>query len=192
MLPGLEYYFRHAELREYCEAVSVKTPGILSIFAAALPLLACLAQTQAQAQAQQSDGEQAVLDRLAGGWRLVWMDFFDEDGEAVRQPYSVGRIHYTADGLMAEQLMPDGWRDDAGADYYAYFGTVSVDLARQAVVHHVQGAYNRVFLDQSMPRYFEFSENDTVLMLEARENNRTTVRARLERITPETKAQAPR
>ena len=162
----------------------VKKSGILSIFAA-LPLLASLAQ------AQQSDGEQAVLDRLAGGWRLVWMDFFDQNGEAVRQPYSVGRIHYTADGLMAEQLMPDGWRDDAGADYFAYFGTVSVDLARQAIVHHVQGAYNRVFLDQSMPRYYTLSENDTVLMLEARENNRTTVRARLERITPETKVQAP-
>lgn len=136
------------------------------------------------AQAQGSE-EQTIMDRLAGDWRLVRFEVFNEDGEAERRPYSVGRISYSADGLMAEQLIPDGWGGDSEAEYYAYFGAYSVDLSRQAVLHHVEGAYNTQFLGQSMPRYYELSEGDNLLTLEVRDNGRPVVRVRFARIRAE-------
>ena len=150
--------------------------GLLSIIAL-VPLL-----LDPVAHAQQGDAEQAVMDRLAGSWRLVWFDSINEDGEAVRRPYTVGRISYYAEGLMAAQLMPDDWGGDTDAGYIAYFGAVSVDLPRQAVLHHVEGAYNSNMLGQSMPRYYTLSDDDNTLTLEVRSNGRTTARLRWERI----------
>ncbi len=134
------------------------------------------------AQARQGSEEQAIMDRLAGNWRLVRFDVFNEDGEAERRPYSLGRVSYSADGLMAEQLIPDGWGGDIEADYYAYFGAYSVDLSQQALLHHVEGAYNTQFLGRSMPRFFVLSEGDNILTLEVRDNGRPVVRVRLARI----------
>ena len=133
------------------------------------------------AEAQEASGEDAIKAQLIGSWRLVQFDAIGEDGEAVRRPYSTGRIDYQATGLMNAQLMPEDWEDStgagsAGAGYIAYFGTFSVDIERQAVIHHVEGAYSRNMLGQSMLRYYEFSDDGNTLFLEVRNNGRTNAR----------------
>lgn len=168
----------------------MKRVGFSSIIAAATLLLIPLAG------AQQGGGEEAVMTQLIGSWRLVRFNSITEAGDAVRRPYSVGRISYAAGGQMTAQLMPEGWGDDADADdndndsdydnvYTAYFGRYSVDLGRQAIFHHVEGAYNRDMLGQSMPRYFELSDDGNTLVLEVRNDGRTTARLRWARIVEE-------
>lgn len=159
------------------EEFIMKRLGLLSIFFSAMLLLIPLAD------AQQESGEDAIKALLIGSWRLVQFDAIGEDGETVRRPYSTGRIDYQATGLMNAQLMPEDWGDSdgagsAGAGYVAYFGTFSVDIERQAVIHHVEGAYNRNMLGQSMSRYYEFSDDGNTLFLEVRNNGRTNARLR--------------
>ena len=140
--------------------------------------------------AQQAADEEAVKAQLLGSWRLVRFNAISEDGEVVRRPYSVGRIDYQATGLMNAQLMPEDWGDSsgagsAGAGYIAYFGRFSVDPERAAVVHHVEGAYSRGMLGQSMSRYYEFADGGDTLFLEVRNNGRTTARLRWARVVGE-------
>lgn len=158
----------------------MKIVGFLSVIFPALLLIPA-------AGAQQATSEEAIKAQLIGSWRLVEFHAINEDGEAARRPYSVGRIDYRATGLMNAQLMPEDWGDSsgtgsAGAGYIAYFGTFSVDIDRQAVVHHVEGAYNRNMLGQSMSRYYEFSDNGNTLTLEVRNNGRTSARLRWARV----------
>ena len=142
------------------------------------------------AEAGEAGGEDAVVARLIGSWRLVEFHAISEDGVAVRRPYSVGRIDYRTTGLMNAQLMPEDWGDSsgtggAGAGYIAYFGTFSIDLERRAVIHHVEGAYNRNMLGQSMPRHYEFSDDGDTLFLEVRNNGRTSARLQWSRVAGE-------
>lgn len=162
----------------------MKRIGFISIFLSAMLLLI------PAAEAQQASDEDAIEAQLTGSWRLVRFNSMNESGEAVRRPYSVGRITYDATGGMFAQLMPEGWKDsdsdsanDAG--YIAYFGGFSVDVDQQAVIHHVEGAYDRNMLGQSMPRYFEFTDDGDTLFLEVCSNGRTTARLRWARIVEE-------
>lgn len=162
----------------------MKRLGLLSII---LPVILSLIPA---AEAQQAGGAETVKAQLLGSWRLVRFNAISEDGELVRRPYSTGRIDYQATGLMNAQLMPEDWGDSdgagsAGAGYIAYFGTFSVDLERQAVVHHVEGAYNRNMLGQAMSRYYEFADDGNTLYLEVRNNGRTTARLRWARVVGE-------
>lgn len=162
----------------------MKRLGLLSIVLPAMLLLIPVVG------AQQASDEEAVKAQLLGSWRLVRFNAISEDGEVVRRPYSVGRIDYQATGLMNAQLMPEDWGDSsgagsAGAGYIAYFGTFSVDLERGAVVHHVEGAYSRGMLGQSMSRYYEFADDGNTLYLEVRNNGRTTARLRWARVVEE-------
>ncbi|MXX06524.1 MAG: lipocalin-like domain-containing protein [Gammaproteobacteria bacterium] len=163
------------------EEFIMKRLGVLSIILSAMLLPIPVVE------AQQASSEDAIKALLIGSWRLVQFDAIGEDGETVRRPYSTGRIDYQATGLMNAQLMPEDWGDSngvgsAGAGYIAYFGTFSVDLERQAVIHHVEGAYNRNMLGQSMSRYYEFSDDGNTLFLEVRNNGRTNARLRWARV----------
>lgn len=162
----------------------MKRLGLLSII---LPVMLSLIPA---AGAQQATDEEAIKAQLLGSWRLVRFNAISEDGEAERRPYSTGRIDYQATGLMNAQLMPEDWGDgnragSAGAGYIAYFGTFSVDIERQAVIHHVEGAYGRNMLGQSMSRYYEFADDGNTLYLEVRNNGRTTARLRWARVVEE-------
>ena len=136
------------------------------------------------AGAQRGGAEEDVMARLIGSWRLVSFNSIAADRQETPRPYSVGRISYAAGGQMSAQLMPESWQDgDGEAGYIAYFGRYSVDLGRQAIIHQVEGAYNRNMLGQSMPRYFELSEVGNTLILQTRNSDgRTTARLRWERI----------
>ena len=140
------------------------------------------------AESQQSGDIDAITSRLVGSYRLVSYNAFDENGNTERRPYSVGRISYDSAGRMTAQLMPDGWNgstagSSSGAAFISYFGAYTIDPARQAVIHHVEGAYNDGMLGQSMPRYFEFSADGNSLFLETRNDTRVTGRLRWDRIT---------
>lgn len=134
--------------------------------------------------AQQSGAEESVMERLIGSWSLVRFDSIDENGQATRRPYSGGRISYAAGGQMTAQVLPEGWAEgDESAGYIAYYGRYSVDLEREAIIHHVEGAYNRNMFGQAMPRYFDLSEDGNSLTLQTRNSEgRTTARLRWVRI----------
>ncbi len=136
------------------------------------------------AGAQQGSAEEAVMERLIGSWSLVRFDSIDENGQETRRPFSDGRISYSTGGMMTAQLMPEDWEDGDGEEgYTAYFGRYSVDLGRQAIIHHVEGAYNRNMLGQAMPRYFDLSEDGNSLTLQTRNSEgRTMARLRWARI----------
>jgi hypothetical protein len=142
------------------------------------------------AQGQPGSDAEAIKNRLVGSYRLVSFNSIDENGNAVRRPYSVGRISYDGVGRMTAQLMPEGWDASAstsssGAGFISYFGTFTIDTDIQAVIHHVEGAYNANMLGRSMVRYFEFSADGNSLFLETRNDNRTTGRLRWDRILTE-------
>lgn len=162
----------------------MKRIGLLSI------VLPAMLMVIPAAEAQPAGGAETVKAQLLGSWRLVRFNAISEDGEVVRRPYSVGRIDYQATGLMNAQLMPEDWGESNGAGtgsagYIAYFGTFSVNLERQAVVHHVEGAYNRNMLGQAMSRYYEFADDGNTLYLEVRNNGSTTARLRWARVVEE-------
>jgi hypothetical protein len=139
---------------------------------------------------QQGSDVESIKNRLVGSYRLVSFNAIDEAGNAVRRPYSVGRISYDGVGRMTAQLMPEGWDASSsisasGAGFISYFGTFTIDSERQAVIHHVEGAYNANMLGRSMVRYFEFSADGNSLFLETRNDNRATGRLRWDRILTE-------
>ncbi len=154
----------------------MKRFGWLAIFLSAALLTAPLAE------AQTAETEEAVKALLLGSWSLVRFNAIEEDGGAVRRPYSVGRIDYQANGRMNAQLMPENWGEsDEAAGYVAYFGTFSIDMELRRVIHHVEGAYNSNMLGQAMPRYFEFSGDGNTLFLEVRNDGGTSARLQWQR-----------
>jgi len=139
--------------------------------------------------AQQGSAE-AIKNRLVGSYRLVSFHAIDESDNSVRRPYSVGRISYDSVGRMTAQLMPEGWdasssTSSSGAGFISYFGTFTIDTDIQAVIHHVEGAYNANMLGRSMVRYFELSADGNTLFLETRNEGRTTGRLQWDRILTE-------
>ncbi len=140
------------------------------------------------AGAQQTVGDDAMKAMLIGSYRLISFEAIDGNGNAVRRPYSVGRISYDGVGRMTAQLMPEGWtgntsQNGSGAGFISYFGSYTFDLEQQAVIHHVEGALSGNMLGRSMVRYFDFSEDGNSLFLETRNNGRVTGRLRWDRIT---------
>ncbi len=148
-------------------------PFILSLGVLLTPVLA---------NSQQPGDMDTLKSQLIGSYSLVFYNGIDENGNTVRQPYSVGRISYDSVGRMTAQLMADG---GPGAGFISYFGAYSIDTARQAVIHHVEGTNIENLLGQSLVRYLEFSADGSSLFLETRNGDRVTGRLRWDRITAE-------
>jgi hypothetical protein len=117
-----------------------------------------------------------VQKRLAGNWRLVKFENFDENGVARDAGYEGGRITYDAAGNMAAQLMrvnrkplsqppTEGERAAAYTTYVAYYGKVTIDPAASKVTHHVEGSVNPNWVKTDLVRYYSFSDDDNRLML---------------------------
>jgi hypothetical protein len=124
--------------------------------------------------------KEGTLQHLIGTWRLVRWEERNTDG-TIKYPLgddAIGQIIYGADGCMSAQLMrrnqarfaQDDWRkatpaekSEAWGNYFAYFGTYSVDTKASAVTHHVEGSWfpNLVGLDQQ--RYYRFEGDQLVL-----------------------------
>ena len=117
---------------------------------------------------------EAVIDRLTGTWEFdAWYET-DSDGSLAYRAdkETAGKLIYTADGHVSAQLaQKDVARlsedDDRRASeaesatawkaYFGYFGTWSVDVARQVVIHHIEGAWfpNLIGTDQLRRYRFE-------------------------------------
>lgn len=125
-------------------------------------------------------GSNELMDKLVGAWRLItWQEILPDGriqyplGEAAR-----GQLLYSADRHVAAQLVSgqrdrfsnQDWRqassDEAARawkEYFGYFGTFSVDEARQAVTHHVEGAWFPNIEHTQQVRYFHLEGTRLVL-----------------------------
>jgi hypothetical protein len=131
-----------------------------------------------QAAAHGSSAE--IRARLIGAWRAVsWFDkdadgnFFYPLGEKAN-----GQLIYTAEGRMSAQLMSADmakfanadWREataeertKAWLEYFGYWGSFSIDEAKQAVIHHVEGSAFPNLVGTKQVRYFRFEGERLVL-----------------------------
>ncbi len=110
---------------------------------------------------QVSDEADAIKGRFVGHYELVKYQRFPEDGDPVDMDY-VGRIMYDDFGNMSAIGMPSdlperpgepGERLQAG---FAYWGSVSFELDKNIVVHHVEGSPTRgSWVGEDNVRYFE-------------------------------------
>jgi hypothetical protein len=141
------------------------------------PILAMMGASPAVAMAH----EQAMKEKLVGGaWALKEWSEVRKDGSKTYPlgDHAIGQLIYTADGHMAAQLVAvgrtrfksDDWREaseeeGAGAfkEYFGYFGTFSLDLARHAVIHHVKGAWFPNVEASDQLRVFRFEKGELVL-----------------------------
>lgn len=96
----------------------------------------------------------SIAQRLVGVWRLVAFEVH-APGQPIRQPFgpeAVGILIYTANGVMAGQLMRPGRSTfasttitrgsdaelvEAATGYVAYAGTYSVNESQDVVTHRV-------------------------------------------------------
>lgn len=127
-----------------------------------------------------AEDAQALTARFIGAWVLVEWFEVRPNGTKIYPlgENAIGQLIYTADGHMAAQLVAVGrnphgsndWRSATQSEgarafkgYFGYFGTYSIDLAQQAVVHHVDGAWfpNVERVDQV--RFFRFVDGKLVL-----------------------------
>ena len=148
------------------------------VFWAIGAILLCLTgppASTALAQANTAD----VHKRLAGHWRLLKFENFDEKGVASDAGYEGGRITYDGTGNMAAQLTrvnrkplsqpsTEAERATAYATYVAYYGRVTIDPAASKVTHHVEGSVNPNWVKTDLVRYYAFSEDGQRLMLSIR------------------------
>lgn len=132
-----------------------------------------------------------------GAWRLLsWSEY----RSAVEVAYplgegAIGQILYSPEGRVSAQLMSadvsrfahEDWRVASAAEkaatwgkYFGYFGTFSIDEARGAVIHHIEGSWFPNLLGTDQVRFFHFE--DERLVLDA-ETNWGKVRIEWEKIS---------
>lgn len=141
------------------------------------PLKRIVAATRADMLPEAAGREpaEAVRQRLIGTWRLVAID--NSPLRPYRGEHPIGLLFYDRDGNMAVQIAPSRPRAgfagalptadealDACLGYTAYFGTYSVDAARQVVVHHRDANLNPGATGDYVRRYRFLSERQVVLM----------------------------
>jgi hypothetical protein len=116
-----------------------------------------------------------TVARLIGAWDLVSLFEVGSEGKTDPSPGDIGKLIYSADGHVSAQIVrknlspfeSDDWRRASEAEsveawksYFGYFGTYSVDAARQVITHRIEGASfpNLVGTDQLRHYHFEGSQ----------------------------------
>ena len=117
---------------------------------------------------------------LLGTWRLVSYEARDSTGQ-VQYPLGenvLGLLVYDGAGNMSAHVMrndraffaakdpargTDAELRAAFEDYASYFGTYTIDLARQTVTHHVRGAWYPNWIGHDQVRHFKFDGNRLLL-----------------------------
>jgi len=125
------------------------------------------------ANAHGAESESQVRQRFVGDWELISFVRFPEQGGEVEMDYT-GRLRYDENGYMMGLGMPrDLPLQAAGTTEqvtggFAYWGSVSWDLANQRVIHHVEGSPGAAqWVGQDNIRYYEFDGD--LLMLSLRD-----------------------
>jgi Lipocalin-like domain len=128
--------------------------------------------------AAESDASQTMP--LLGSWDLVSLENRGEDG-SVHRPFGehpVGRLTYTADGLMSAQIMHGerakfktaalygGTPEEKVAaydGYIAYYGSFVIDTATRMLTHHVTASLFPNWLGGDQVRFYELN-GDTLTL----------------------------
>ncbi|WP_339866953.1 lipocalin-like domain-containing protein [Pseudohongiella nitratireducens] len=117
-----------------------------------------------QAMAADSDELAAVKQQFVGHYELVSFVSFRENGDVVDNNY-VGRIMYDDNDEMSAQGMPKDLPERAAQSSerisggFAYWGSVSWDIANGIVTHHVTGSPTRgSWVGEDNVRYYEFTD----------------------------------
>jgi hypothetical protein len=147
---------------------------IKTVFAAC----ACVGVLSVGLAGQNSGKSVADVQRqIAGHYRLVKFENFDEKGGAARvAEYDGGRIMYDAAGNMSAQLMRSNRkplsspsteleRAASYATYTAYYGRYTIDAAAGKITHHVEGALNHNWVKTDLVRWYAFSPDGKQLTL---------------------------
>lgn len=129
----------------------------------------------AAAAAMPGCSRQSAADLLVGAWSLVSWEQRSASGD-VSYPYGEspqGQIIYTANGEMSAQLMnPVGTLSGVAAsgaeeiiarmseNYFAYYGTYTLDESARTVTHHVRGSLAPTWVGSDQVRAFEFLGHD--------------------------------
>lgn len=118
--------------------------------------------------------------RLIGTWSLVFAEYRYADGavNAIYGDNPAGMLVYDSGGNMSIQIMrrnrPNFAKNDrlggtpaetktAFEGYLAYFGTYTIDQAKQTVTHHLHGSLLPNWIDSDQTRFFDLSENRLTL-----------------------------
>ena len=119
---------------------------------------------------------ESVKKRFIGDWELADYYTFPANGGEREMGY-IGRLSYDRFGNMVGLGMPKNLPErqqesnERLMQGFAYWGPVSWDLDRGAVIHHVQGSpMVPQWVGGDNIRYFEF-EGDDILKLSLRDNN---------------------
>lgn len=144
------------------------------VAAAALVLLA------SEDGASAATDEERMLQQFTGHYELVSFIRFPIEGGEVDTNYE-GRIMYDGLGNMSAIGMPRDLPARAARSEenisggFAYYGTVSLDLDNDIIIHHVQGSPTRGNWDgEDNVRYFEFTD-DGLLKLSMKDDDGHTI-----------------
>lgn len=119
---------------------------------------------------QVASQERNASDRLAGAWRLAWLEQPGADGK-LRRIDCCGMLVYTRDGHMSVQVMerePQA-QTSAGPEQYsqggyeASYGRYDVDERAHTFTFHVEGALVRTLIGKDLPRAYEFSGSQLIV-----------------------------
>jgi hypothetical protein len=118
------------------------------------------------------------VNRLIGAWDLVSWSEIKSDGNTDPSPGDIGKLIYTAEGYVSAQIVRrdldhfqyDDWRRASEAEiatawkgYFGYFGTYSVDAARQVITHHIEGASFPNLVGTNQVRHYRFEDSRLIL-----------------------------
>lgn len=114
---------------------------------------------------------------LIGGWQLVSCINRHPDGSEDHPigPDPLGQIMYSLDGHMTAQLIrttPSEAKPldlpyvQTMPDYAGYFGSFSVDAARNLVIHHVNGSSSSGMIGTDQERHYRFEGDKLILSAE--------------------------
>ena len=126
------------------------------------------------------EAAKAAAIGLAGSWQLVRFEDTDPQGKVVKRfgENPRGLFVYDSTGHLSINIArnpptpPFATGDDAGTDaevraafngYVAYFGTYRVDVAKQVVMHVVEGSLKPSYTGTDQPRPFKL--NGDVLII---------------------------
>lgn len=148
-------------------------------------LLALITLSLAGAMSSSAQQPLPVAARLAGAWRMVSFQSFDQTGTARPGTYDTGLIIYDASGRMSAHLMhsankaeqpltTDAERAAAYRRYLGYWGPFTVDEAKGVVVHHVEGSSNPSWVGSNQVRYYSLTADGKGLTLSVKNGERIT------------------
>ena len=119
---------------------------------------------------QDRAGNEGIRGRVAGAWRLAWLEQQGADGK-IHRAKSTGLLVFTSDGHMSVQVMERNppTQTAAGPEQYsqggyeASFGTYEIDESTHTFTFHVEGALVRTLIGKDLPRAFELSGKQLIV-----------------------------